>query len=182
MSYLVHSLGRGVLPHCRSAVGVFYNPSRQGNNTVRELPITQEQLRLKSRNDDSILEMKDQIIGKVKNRNVNESNAFLLCDGVLRYTDRVVIPTSFRKCMLKEFHVGHRGIYRMKSRMRCYTYWPKMDEDIQNLVLSCRGCALAAIKFQPWPETDIPWSRLHLDFTGPFNRAYYLVVDIQKGP
>ena len=35
-----------------------------------------------------------------------------------------------------------------------------MAEDIQNLVKSCRGCALAVksplIKFEPWPETDIP--------------------------
>ena len=82
--------------------------------------------------------------------------------------------------MLKKFHVGHPGISKMKSLMRCYTFWPKIDEDIQNLVKSCRSCALAVksptIKFQPWSETEIQWSRLYLDFTVPLNRAYYPVL------
>ena len=94
--------------------------------------------------------------------------------------DRIVIPTSLRKRMLKEFHVGHPGISKMKSQIKCYTYWPKMDEDIQNLVRSCRGCALAAksppIKFQPWPKTDILWSRLYLYFAALINSAYNQVI------
>ena len=77
----------------------------------------------------------------------------------MMYADRIVIPTSLQKHMLKEFHVGHLGISKMKSLMRCYTYWLKMGEDIQNLVKSCRGCGLVAmsppIKFQLWLETDI---------------------------
>ncbi|XP_014777997.1 uncharacterized protein K02A2.6-like [Octopus bimaculoides] len=55
-----------------------------------------------------------------------------------------------------------------------------MDLDIKKLVKSCRGCVLAAksppIKFQLWPKTDIPWSRIHINFTGPLNQSYYLVV------
>ena len=73
------------------------------HNTVRELPLTVEEITLKLWNDDFILKMKDQIIGKVKNRKVNESNAFSIYDGVLMYADRIVIPTSLQKRMLKEF-------------------------------------------------------------------------------
>ena len=55
-----------------------------------------------------------------------------------------------------------------------------MDQDIQDLVKSCRGCALAAkslpIKFQPWPKIDVPQSRIHTDFTGPLNEVHSLVV------
>ena len=96
--------------------------------------------------------MKDQITVKVEIEKY-ENNAFSICDCVLMYADRIVIPTSLRKHMLKEFHVGHPGISRMKSLMRCYTYWLKIHENIQNLVKSCRGGALAVksllIKFQP---------------------------------
>ena len=67
--------------------------------TIRELSITLEEIRLKSRNDNFILKMKDQITGKVKNSKVNESNAFLICDGVLMSADRIVIPTSLWKSM-----------------------------------------------------------------------------------
>ena len=28
--------------------------------------------------------------------------------------------------------------------MRSYVYWPNMDKDIENIVKSCKGCALAA--------------------------------------
>ena len=34
VSYPGHSLGGGVLPLCREAVGVFYSPSRLGNQTT----------------------------------------------------------------------------------------------------------------------------------------------------
>ncbi|XP_036360292.1 solute carrier family 15 member 4-like [Octopus sinensis] len=55
-----------------------------------------------------------------------------------------------------------------------------MDCDIEESVKSCRFCALAAksplVKFQPWPKTDSSWIRLHIDFSGPLNGAYYLIV------
>ncbi|XP_014785649.1 uncharacterized protein K02A2.6-like [Octopus bimaculoides] len=52
--------------------------------------------------------------------------------------------------------------------------------DIQESVKSYRGCALAAksppVKFQLWPKTDSPWTRLHIDSTGPVNGVYYLIM------
>ena len=113
------------------------------HNTVRELLITLEEIKLKSWNDNFVLIIKDQITGKVKNRKVNKSNTFSICDGVLMYAVRIVILISLRKCMLKEYHIGQPEISRMKSLIRCYTYRLKMDEDIQNLIKSCKGCALA---------------------------------------
>ena len=68
----------------------------------------------------------------------------------------------------------------MKSLMRSYAYWPKMDQDIEDLVRHCKGCQLAAksppVRTQPWLKTDIPWSRIHMDSTGPLNGYYYLVI------
>lgn len=55
-----------------------------------------------------------------------------------------------------------------------------MDQDIENMVNTCKGCALAAkaplITHKPWPKTDRPWSRIHVDFTGPLEGFYYLIV------
>lgn len=68
----------------------------------------------------------------------------------------------------------------MKSLMRSFVYWPNMDRDIENAVAKCKGCALAAkappVKFNPWPKTDLPWSRLHVDFAGPLNGYHYIIV------
>ena len=57
---------------------------------------------------------------------------------------------------------------RMKSLMRSYTYWPRMDQDIDKMIKECRGCQLAAkappIKTQPWPKTDIKEEILKVKF------------------
>ena len=94
--------------------------------------------------------------------------------------ERVVIPSTLQKCILKDFHAGHPGSTRMKSLMRSFVYWPNMDKDIENAVKSCKGCALAAkappIKFNPWPKTDLPWSRIHVDLAGPLEGYCYLIV------
>ena len=59
-------------------------------------------------------------------------------------------------------------------------YWPKMDQDIEDLVRHCKGCQLAAksppVRTQPWADMDIPWSRIHLYYAGPLNGYYYLVI------
>ena len=40
--------------------------------------------------------------------------------------------------------MGHPGIDRMKSLMRSYVHWPKMDNDITDMIEKCKACALAA--------------------------------------
>ena len=44
----------------------------------------------------------------------------------------------------------------MKALMKSYVYWYGMDKDIENLVKTCKNCALAAkappVKFNPWPK------------------------------
>ena len=85
---------------------------------------------------------------------------FSLCDDVLLYNNRVVIPSSLQKKILGDFHMGHPGKNRTKSLMRCYIYWPNMDKDIADMVDSCKGCALAAkaptTTCKPWPKTVQP--------------------------
>ena len=68
----------------------------------------------------------------------------------------------------------------MKSLMWSFAYWPKMNLDISNMVDACKGCALAAeaplITYKPRPKTDQPLSRIHVDFAGPMEDVYYLIV------
>jgi hypothetical protein len=144
-------------------------------DTVRELPVTLDEIKSKAEVDEFILSTKE----KINNNQLNEG-IFSICDNVLLYSDRVVIPTTLQKRMLKEFHVGHPGISRMKSLMRSFVYWTNMDKDIEEKVRECRGCALAMkappTQFGSWPKPDRPWSRIHLDFAGPLDGFYYLIV------
>ena len=89
----------------------------------------------------------------------------------------MVIPTVLTKKSLKDFHTGHPRMSRMKALMQSYVYWLGMDKDIENMVKACKSCASVAIippiKFNPWPKTDKPWSRLHIDYAGPIKGAYF---------
>ena len=47
------------------------------------------------------------------------------------YQERVVVPATLQKKILKDFHTGHPGATRMKSLMHSYVYWRNMDKDIE---------------------------------------------------
>ena len=91
----------------------------------------------------------------------------------------MVFPATLQRRILKEFHIGHPGITKTKS-LRSYVFWKNLDKDIENRIRSCTGCTLAVkslpIKFSPWPKTDLPWIRIHVDFAGPLDGCYYLIV------
>ena len=149
-------------------------------NTIRELPVTLDDINKAAETDEFIVKMKKQVQLNEKSKKDLKILPFSICSQTLMYADRVVIPTTLQRRILKEFHCGHPGMSRMKALMRGYTYWPRMDRDIEKIVRECQGCPLAAkappVQIQPWPKMDTPWTRLHIDYAGPLNGHYFLVV------
>lgn len=101
--------------------------------------------------------------------------------GCIVWGYRLVIPTQLRETLLNELHVGHLGIVKMKSLARSIIWWPGIDRDIENTCKECTTCCLegaAPSKSipQPWPYITEPWSRLHVDFLGPFQGKTFLVL------
>ena len=127
------------------------------SNTVKELPVTSDEIKLKEKNDIFIRKVKEVVTSK---KYKTSSPAYSICDEVLLYAGRVMMPVVLQKRILKEFHQGHPGIGCMKALMRSYTYWPNIDKDIEQVVKTYKGCQLAAkaspVKFTPWPKTDVP--------------------------
>ncbi|XP_039757341.1 uncharacterized protein K02A2.6-like [Pararge aegeria] len=83
--------------------------------------------------------------------------------------------------VLKEIHDGHPGIVKMKQIARNYVYWDGLDADIERVSAQCTACvsqrpAPPAAPLHSWPWPAEPWSRLNIDFLGPFNNTYYLVI------
>ena len=132
-------------------------------NIIKELLVTILEIKSEAMNDDFITNNKQKITAK--NEKVPE--VFSLCDNVLLYSERVVIAKKLRNRILRDFHTGQPGINRMKSLMRSYVYWPKMDNDITDMIEKCKGCALAA---------KAPYHYIHVDFAGPQEDFYYLIV------
>ncbi|XP_063625248.1 uncharacterized protein K02A2.6-like [Cydia splendana] len=101
--------------------------------------------------------------------------------GCLIWGYRVVIPKSLRVAVLNELHGGHPGIVKMKQIARNYVWWDTLDADIERVAEQCAACraqrsAPAPAPLHSWPWPGEPWARLNLDFLGPFNNAYYLVI------
>ena len=52
--------------------------------------------------------------------------------------NQVVIPKVGCDDMLRELHEAHPGETRMKRLAHMFVWWPGLDHDILNIVLSCR--------------------------------------------
>ena len=78
------------------------------------------------------------------------------------------------------------GISKTKNLARFYVWWPKIDEDIENLVKSCEPCQLnrndpEKHSSHSWQYPSKPWERIHIYFCGPFrNHMYLIVVDAYR--
>ena len=101
-------------------------------------------------------------------------------DGVLLWGARVVIPPQGRPQVVKELHIAHPGLNRMKALARSYVWWPKMEFDMEQVVKICETCQLSrkappAAPLHPWEWPERPWSRIHIDFAGPFMGSMILI-------
>ena len=81
-------------------------------NTVKELSVALDQIK----HDEFIRQTKTKICEKDQ----QTSNIFSLYNEVLLYSERVVIPTTLQRRILKDFHAGYPGFTKMKNFMRSY--------------------------------------------------------------
>ncbi|XP_059047186.1 uncharacterized protein K02A2.6-like [Achroia grisella] len=82
---------------------------------------------------------------------------------------------------MKFLHNGHPGISAMKALARFYVWWPSIDDDLDMWVKRCSKCQenrpnVAELPVYSWSVPDEPWERVHVDFAGPFEGKYWLVL------
>ena len=104
-----------------------------------------------------------------------------LQDGCILWGTRIIVPIQGRSQLLDELHEGHPGMSRMKALARSFVWWPGQDKDIENRVNMCHSCQLqqntpSSAPLQPWRWPSQPWSRLHIDYAGPFMGQMFLIV------
>lgn len=100
---------------------------------------------------------------------------------VLMWQGRIVIPEILRKTVLKILHQGHPGISAMKALSRFYVWWPSIDEEIENFIKRCTRCqenrpSKSELPVFSWSLPEQVWERVHIDFAGPFEGTYWLVL------
>lgn len=102
-------------------------------------------------------------------------------NGCVLFRTRVVVPQACKKAMLEDLHSSHPGVNKMKCLARSYVWWPGIDHDIEVVVRECEACQQVRhmpekAPLHPWEWSDKPWSRLHIDFAGPFMGHMFLVA------
>lgn len=157
--------------------------------SIRKLPVTFNMIRTATQSDPVLQKVifylqhgwPDEVLGNQHKAFFLRRDSLTIVDNCLMLSDRIVIPLQLRIRVLEQFHCGHPGITRMKSVARSYAYWPGIDQEIERMVKSCRNCALAAkapvkAELHSWPTPSGPWKRIHIDFAGPMNNQYFLVI------
>ena len=111
----------------------------------------------------------------------SRKNELSVDQNCLLWGTRVVIPKSLQKQVLNIIHEEHTGIVKMKGIARGVVWWHGIDADIEKIVKSCFECqqnrnAPASAPLYSWSWPDKPWSRIHLDYAGPFMGNMFLIV------
>nr|KYP50860.1 Retrotransposable element Tf2 [Cajanus cajan] len=98
-------------------------------------------------------------------------------DGVLRFKDRVCVPSdpTLRRLILEEGHRSklsfHPGATKMYQDLRKIFWWPRMKKDIAEFVSACLVCQKAKIEhqkpsglLQPLSIPEWKWDNISMDF------------------
>ena len=69
---------------------------------------------------------------------------------------------------------GHQGVHRTIERIKLYTSWPNLDQDVAQYIKECKTCQINKETRQnvklPLTVTDTkttPWEKVYLDVVGP---------------
>ena len=60
-------------------------------------------------------------------------------------------------------------------------WWPGLDGDLEKKVQTCTSCqehqrAPARAPLHPWEWPSRPWTRVHIDYAGPFMGKMFLIA------
>ena len=102
-------------------------------------------------------------------------------NGVILRGTKIVMPKSLQRQTLQLAHKGHQGIVKTKQLLRSKVWWAKIDKSAEEYVRQCHACQSLSHGDPPPPlqQTKMPdkaWSRLHVDFNGPYPTGESLMV------
>ena len=106
--------------------------------------------------------------------------------GLVFLGERLLVPPSLRKEMLKQIHRSHIGIEGCLRRAREVLYWPLMNSEVKDFVSKCSICQSykpdqCREELQPYPISSRPWSMLGADFFDLGQKQFFLLVEYWSG-
>ena len=100
-------------------------------------------------------------------------------DGVILRGNRIVVPQSLRKQILKLAHKTHQRIVKTKQFLRARFFWPGMDQAVEAMIKGCSACVLnqPLNKYTPLQPVHLPrgpWVKGAMYVVGPIDGKYIL--------
>ncbi|UYV82781.1 K02A2.6-like, partial [Cordylochernes scorpioides] len=102
-------------------------------------------------------------------------------DGLLMRNSRIYNPKSLRSKVLNSLHEGHLGIEKCRGRARSSVWWPRISQEIGELVKNCPNCIEERSNpQQPLIVSDFPsrpWEKVGIDHFYLKGKYYLLITD-----
>jgi hypothetical protein len=80
-------------------------------------------------------------------------DSLYISDGVILYEDRMVVPPSLCKQVLKGLHAAYQGVLTMEMQACAIVFWPGMTENIHKARAACVDCIQNAPSQASLPST-----------------------------
>ena len=116
------------------------------------------------------------------------SKNFVVCDGLTKFKNRIVVPHSSTVDLCKHVHglLGHPGAVRMIQYIKDRYFWPRFYGEIKSFVKNCETCnhskSYSNFRNQEFEFVGkFPFEKVAIDLKGPVHEArggykYILVV------
>jgi len=104
-----------------------------------------------------------------------------ICNNLLLYNDRIVVPLSLQEVTLQRIHEGHQGIQRCRLRVKTSVWWPNISVQIEQMIHHCHTCAKDVYHckepLMPTALPEYPWQVIGSDLFELKGINYLLIVD-----
>ena len=89
-------------------------------------------------------------------------SSLTMCNHLLLY-NRIIIPISLQKEVMKRIHEGHQGIERCRMRVRSSVWWPNISSQVTEMVKKCPKCAKMAGHTKKRTHDSVTFTRIPLE-------------------
>ena len=107
--------------------------------------------------------------------------ALTICEQLLLFNNRIVVPSAMRREALTRIHEGHQGAERCRWRTKSSVWWPGITTQVKQMVGNCKSCAKnVQHRREPLITTSLPkypWEVVGTDLFELQGQQYLLVVD-----
>ena len=104
-----------------------------------------------------------------------------VCDGLLFFGKRLVIPQSLQEETMQSLHQGHQGIQRCQLRATSCVWWPGISKDLERFVKQCLVCTKRSVpRKEPMIPSELPtypWQKVGTNLFELKGATFLLVVD-----